>query len=529
MSAKPVFDITVVNMIPQPNSDEQQLDSEPNLSVNSQNPQVIVGSAFTFDYPNPLAPLYISKDGGQVWNAPGLLPAENGAYNDITIRFDGSGNLFAAFLHYDPSFLLAQLTVCRTSDLSTVTTIYDQNPAIQPYLMDQPFVQAATVKSGPLAGNSVVYVGINDFNNQPNTATILMSLEAAISSPVFKLVRLESRSTGAAMQDGPQIRTAIHSDGTVYAAFYGWRNLDSSYLVTSDVVVCRDDNWGWSPNPFTNLTDPGDGHSGMRVAKGINFTFNELLGQERTGGDLAIAVDPNNSSIVYLVWAEKISGVYTLHLIRSTDRGRTWSGDLLTIYNATNPAIAVNDSGVIGFLYQQLTMVSDIQRYETHIQVSSNAISWHDILLATTLANTPGDPEPLSMPYLGDYEYLLALGNNFYGIFSASNIPDLANFPNGVIYQRNHDFSTKQLFGTDGVTPKGLTIDPFFFRVTPDLCLSLVDRVNSLQTEITSLEKLVATAQNPIFEGILNAFISILKGFLTEAELKLYECRIVTT
>ena len=53
----------------------------------------------------------------------------------------------------------------------------------------------------------------------------------------------------------------------------------------------------------------------------------------------------------------------------------------------------------------------------------------------------------------------------FYGIFSANNSPDLANFPNGVIYQRNHDFPTRKLLGLDGTTVIRTSIDPFFFKV----------------------------------------------------------------
>jgi hypothetical protein len=60
----------------------------------------------------------------------------------------------------------------------------------------------------------------------------------------------------------------------------------------------------------------------------------------------------------------------------------------------------------------------------------------------------------------------LSLGSDFYGIFSANNEPDPANFPNGVTYQRNYNFNNVQLLDTDGVTPVDPSIDPFFFRVS---------------------------------------------------------------
>jgi len=58
-----------------------------------------------------------------------------------------------------------------------------------------------------------------------------------------------------------------HSDGTVYAAFYGWRAATgnfkaNTFVVTSaDVVVVRDDKWG--AGGFVDLKEPvapaGDG------------------------------------------------------------------------------------------------------------------------------------------------------------------------------------------------------------------------------------------------------------------------------
>jgi hypothetical protein len=90
---------------------------------------------------------------------------------------------------------------------------------------------------------------------------------------------------------------------------------------------------------------------------------------------------------------------------------------------------------------------------------------WSDLVLATTLANDPPKKTDLD-PYLGDYDHLVAVGKIFYGIFSASNVPDRANFPNGVVYQRNADFTSRKLLNLDGVTPVNISIDPFFFKVS---------------------------------------------------------------
>jgi hypothetical protein len=56
---------------------------------------------------------------------------------------------------------------------------------------------------------------------------------------------------------------------------------------------------------------------------------------------------------------------------------------------------------------------------------------------------------------------------NFYGIFSANNTPNPANFPAGVTFQRNCDTAKHVLFDVDGKTPVDVSIDPFFFKVAP--------------------------------------------------------------
>ena len=124
---------------------------------------------------------------------------------------------------------------------------------------------------------------------------------------------------------------------------------------------------------------------------------------------------------------------------------------------------AVNSVGKIGFLYQQLRgTTAATQRWVRHLRRSSDGISWDDLVLTDTAASTP---VRTFFPYIGDYNHLLAVGKDFYGIFSASNFPDQANFPNGVKYQRNANFSTHELFNIDGVTEVPGSIDPFYFKV----------------------------------------------------------------
>jgi hypothetical protein len=138
---------------------------------------------------------------------------------------------------------------------------------------------------------------------------------------------------------------------------------------------------------------------------------------------------------------------------------------LLTVPSATNPAIAIADDGTVGFLYQQLLDVgAGTERWETRFRISTIGPSeWGTLVLASF--PTRGEPVKQFDPYLGDKIHLLSVGNSFYGVFSAPNTPNLADFPNGVLFQRNHDFNKHLLLSVDGVTPVNVSIDPYFFHV----------------------------------------------------------------
>src|SRR5208282_1088768 len=98
-------------------------------------------------------------------------------------------------------------------------------------------------------GKDRFYIGYNDqraATTTGKTAAIDFCLDATAASPVISTAHLDSRATAnwavftgsptAWNQDGLQVRTAVHGDGTVYATFNGVRTIDASGNVTSDIV-----------------------------------------------------------------------------------------------------------------------------------------------------------------------------------------------------------------------------------------------------------------------------------------------------
>jgi hypothetical protein len=447
--------VKVVNMIPNSLSGETQRDSEPSVAVNPANPLRIAASAFTPDPGNSgSGPIFVSTDGGVTWVLNVVLPGGNKT-GDTSIRFGGtSGVLYGGILRSDASL---RMNILRKDDFTSVGLM---DVLVTRDSEDQPWVEAATA-----AAQDRVFVGNNNLGvgtSPRRTASVDLSQNAATApAPAgFSTTVIEARSTGTANQDGPPIRTAHHSSGRVYAVFYAW-TASSGSTKTSDIVVVRDDAWGASGTPFGALAEAGV--AGVRVVTGTSVVFNQMLGNQRTGGQAAIAVDPNDSNTAFIAWGDGTP--FTLHLRRSTDAGVTWSSDLRTISNATNPALAITSSGKVGFLYQRLVSPSGNNRWETHLEQSTD--SFASTVSDIILANVPDSLGSYSGPNpIGDYANLVAVDKTFYGVFSAFNTPDNANFPMGVTYQRNANFTTKQLLALDGTTVVSGSIDPFFFSVS---------------------------------------------------------------
>jgi hypothetical protein len=98
--------------------------------------------------------------------------------------------------------------------------------------------------------------------------------------------------------------------------------------------------------------------------------------------------------------------------------------------NTGLPTLAVAGNGTVGLLYTQLRAGN----LETHLaQSRDNFTTRQDTVVATFPDNEFSSP---SQPYIGDYEGLVAVGNNFFGTFSASNNPLVNRFPRGVFFQR---------------------------------------------------------------------------------------------
>src|SRR5947199_6248351 len=144
--------VLVVNMIPKSLSGETHQDSEPTIAVNPANPLQIAASAFTPDPSHgPRAPIYISLDGGNSWTLNSIVPstvADGSATADITVAFGSSSNtLYAGIIRFPFPGDRTRLNILRTNDFQSSGTMKVLIDRIGRGV-DQPYVQATTIKSG---------------------------------------------------------------------------------------------------------------------------------------------------------------------------------------------------------------------------------------------------------------------------------------------------------------------------------------------------------------------------------------------
>lgn len=128
LTKRPLLRIKVVNMVPRDQSGETNQDCMPFLTVNSENPSQLIGTACTYDndqgcfasqpqMTQGYAPIFISQDGGDTWHQNNIVPtrmpfsppsptSEGGApvpgYWPLSVGFGASGTFYAAGRTYRP-------------------------------------------------------------------------------------------------------------------------------------------------------------------------------------------------------------------------------------------------------------------------------------------------------------------------------------------------------------------------------------------------------------------------------------------
>jgi hypothetical protein len=428
---------TVVNVIPNQFSGEDDQNSEPSIAVApgaAGTNGVAIISSFgllpgVMPDPDPNLgpnPYFITDGSVRKWKNFQNLP-----HGDTTLDWSAGGSAYAALGNLPDAHVRQKLGAVFGAPLpgsDYPPTGGGMNTS------DQPWLIAVAV-----GGRDRLYVGINDGGAAPLSDIVWLYTDADPGGPSWRKVVLDHGgplASGKAFKgDGVPVRLAANGN-VVYVAFQRW---DISLLTDGpdahgDIVVCRDLKGG-----AHNFLDPGrSGRPLAPVATGITIPFNGArLGNnrafERLGSDLSIAVDPNDPNRVYVAYCD-VAGGPRLHVKASCDGGETWINNFFDVAgDSALPALAVAANDTVGLLYTAFDGVN----LQTHF-VQGLGSGPVDSVVATFPAGTPPPAyDPTGAPYIGDYEDLQAVGNTFYGAFAASNDPKVNNFPQGVFFQRN--------------------------------------------------------------------------------------------
>lgn len=470
--------ITVVNVIPQNQSGETGQNSEPSLAVNPTNTsQVLIGA---FNFQNFSANPYFFTNGTnyQTWSQAGTL-----AHSDETLAWSPSGKTVYTSILTNVNGNNTQGSVkviSSNNDLKTGNVLQTYTTPANTDIPDQPHIFVTSNK-----GTDQIYVGFNDRSQAKatpaqSTASVMFSLDGGTTWKPNVILDPTGNFDDAHVQ-------LAGSGNSVYAAYQRVTGgPDKNGNFPEDIVVTRDDN---SAGTFQAL----NGRNGTVVAS-ITNPDGTMLGNERLGSDLSIAVDPNNSNAVYVAYDNVVGGSPEIDVKMSTDAGKTWTANpVFTVDDAGLPYLAVAQNGVVGLL-STVSANNMLQTYITQLSPDTAAKTLTETRDDLLTQFPSGTPAPTGQPYVGDYEGLEALGNMFYGTFSASNEPNPQDFPQGVYYNRyvwdattgqnvsyipanSTDFY--QLSSSVGLTPVNTSIDPYFFtdQAVPEpstLCLAAI-------------------------------------------------------
>jgi FG-GAP-like repeat len=445
--------IRIVNIIPNNRSGESNQNSEPSLAVDPLEPAQIIAGAF-----GEATPFFKTSNGGTTWFAYGALDTND---KSIAWKQDGSAALATTMLESgsDASISTYSGTTAGSNFGSAINTFDPDRD------LDQPWI-----RTGP---SDHVYVGYNDLSAAGGkTASVLVSTDGGSTYTPFTLDRIGGSAPDDYDQDAPSVRLAVNGS-TVYSVFTRWNtvveNDSDGARLGSQVVVVRSDNGG--ADGFTAL---GAGGNGVEVAAPISVFANTsntplTLGQERTGSDLAIAVDPNNANhlVVAYLDAPGPDHMAALQLVvsESTNGGASWTTKFTTSSStrSAQPALAILAHGAIGLLYDNYDPVTE--KLSQHLLTTTDDFATTtDITLATESNATPISQFD---PYVGDFFDLTSIGDTFYGVFSASNADNGTDalFSN-VSFQREFTGTpgTASFHLTDANgNPVAFSIDPYFF------------------------------------------------------------------
>jgi hypothetical protein len=168
-----------------------------------------------------------------------------------------------------------------------------------------------------------------------------------------------------------QPQSAVLSDGTLVAAYVDVTE-DADGLKQTGAAI-----------HVTTSCDGGDTFSRVVIVPGAAGGGSLSLAANRGSGSLSLAADRGDGPFrdhIYLAWTDSQSGRDQILLIKSSDKGKTWSlpvvinddafPGLKDLPNGYMPVVAVNDGGVVGVMWYDNRGSNDEHGYSVRFTAS---------------------------------------------------------------------------------------------------------------------------------------------------------------
>ncbi len=429
-----IVDTVVNNSDPNLTNTDTFNDGETSITVNPANTNEIVVTAFSGGW-GANAPLWQSTDGGNIWTKQFTIPAPPGIAAagcpcDQAIDY-GMANQMSG------TFLISDIFSGTTTDpasaaawnwlvIGGVTQTTNFNNLPPPAGVDQPWLLVNIDPTIPAQDN--VYVAYDDFTNGNNcvgdACDERVSVSYGVNPPNFTADNQSGTATGSI---NPGHRLAIDPRrGFVYSLFQRNIAVGNGGSKNIDYMLNRSTDGGttWTLNGMAGGIIVANADSTQPTPK--FGTVNALLG----GVDHA-GVDPNNGDIYYVYGnRDAATGNDRLAVRRIQDDGA--GGVTVGPENfvtgqveAAIPSVAVVSDGTVGVFYYTFDGISpdNFPTFSAHLaQSNDQGITFSDQVLLTFLSSAI-DNGNSRQRVLGDYMQMKAVGNCFYGAFTANGIP----------------------------------------------------------------------------------------------------------
>lgn len=443
-------DVVVSNTDPNLTNTDVQNDGETSIAINPRNPREIVISAFSGSW-GANAPIYHTRNGGRTWTRQFSVPLppgwDTGCPCDWTFDYGRRNELSGT--------ILASTNDRAGFDVVTGTTTNPALPAAFQYF-DPPGppvrAQETNINVPTSLGNADqpwllvnrdprrwrqdnVYVAWDDFANSDGVDGVDMRVAVSygLNPPRFTQDRQVGNSIGGV---NPGLRLADNRRKGTMWALWG-RNIAAGPGGSKNMnyMLNRSTDGGnsWSLNG--NALGIAIANADSTQPQPKFGTVNALL-----GGVHHAAADPRKGDVYYVYGnRDPATGNDRLAIRRLT----TGHSGNITIgperfvtgqVEAAIPQVAVTHKGTVGVFYYTFDGFSatNFPTFTAHLALSRNrGATFTDIRLLTFLSSAQDNGDPRQR-VLGDYMQMKALGDCFYGAFTA----------NGVAFGRpfaNHD------------------------------------------------------------------------------------------